>query len=225
MQETQQLRVVRVIPTGVGNSARRSPAPSPTAGHPHRRGELRASRPGERFTRGSSPQAWGTQQGPATCSGARRVIPTGVGNSARPARSAHPSPGHPHRRGELLDPLLSLAIFSGSSPQAWGTPLRPDVPPRVGRVIPTGVGNSPGTGRAGMRCTGHPHRRGELLLDLERLDLLVGSSPQAWGTPRPDVDLPGRVRVIPTGVGNSIRGGLRRVALPGHPHRRGELHR
>ncbi len=91
------------------------------------------------------------------------------------------------------------------------------------RVIPTGVGNSVAGPPGRAPRAGHPHRRGELVQTgaYKRVD--SGSSPQAWGTLAVGIDVARRLRVIPTGVGNSRSETCRPDRTPGHPHRRGEL--
>ncbi len=213
----------RVIPTGVGNSSQCTRRPCGTAGHPHRRGELRYQFAAGYTSDGSSPQAWGTRPTHRGAGGSHRVIPTGVGNSGSGAFEHEVAAGHPHRRGELRQPTRMTCRSYGSSPQAWGTPDYCRYYALWRRVIPTGVGNSCTRSNPARSATGHPHRRGELCSKSLMVRPRAGSSPQAWGTrvcsrwrARPR-------RVIPTGVGNSPIGYPRSCGGTGHPHRRGEL--
>ena len=109
---------------------------------------------------------------------------------------------HPHRRGEHVATAARSAADTGSSPQAWGTPLMSGPSWRCTRFIPTGVGNTTKRRAAEMQ--------------------LCGSSPQAWGTPQTDAATRNDRRFIPTGVGNTMP--LESTFMPSavHPHRRGE---
>ncbi len=173
----------RAIPTGVGNSGTDRAGISSEAGHPHRRGELCPSRFASSSFAGPSPQAWGTLQGVKQFTGGQRAIPTGVGNSTRPALATSPATGHPHRRGELGQVHAVAGEDGGPSPQAWGTRQMTVMKDRWQRAIPTGVGNS----QVGPLCrpgqSGHPHRRGELHALERGRPPKAGPSPQAWGTP------------------------------------------
>ena len=110
----------------------------------------------------------------------------------------------------------------GSSPQAWGTrtPGQPWLFPC--RFIPTGVGNTPEKVAPGSGHSVHPHRRGEHRPWHEAHRRVVGSSPQAWGTPRPDAMRSCLHRFIPTGVGNTPPAVKLPQLVAVHPHRRGE---
>ena len=71
-------------------------------------------------------------------------------------------------------------------------------------------------------CTVHPHARGEQLGNTVSGDGKRGSSPRTWGTVdalgvHDDVD-----RFIPTHVGNRAVPQLPAMAVPVHPHARGE---
>ena len=213
----------RAIPTGVGNSAGSRARSGASAGHPHRRGELRLNSNNATRYPGPSPQAWGTHLGREGVVVRFRAIPTGVGNSAVDSPAVEAGAGHPHRRGELLFSSVTMYPAAGPSPQAWGTPKRRQVLSVPPRAIPTGVGNSHPTPPGSTGWAGHPHRRGELLACGHAGHEGAGPSPQAWGTL---VELGGvRAvhRAIPTGVGNSPGGWRSSRAGTGHPHRRGEL--
>ena len=70
--------------------------------------------------------------------------------------------------------------------------------------------------------TVHPHRRGEHRPVPAAHLARSGSSPQAWGTLTSGPQPPRRFRFIPTGVGNTPRLAMPFLAIPVHPHRRGE---
>ena len=213
----------RAIPTGVGNSAGGEFSGHVWPGHPHRRGELHRTHAGASGRSGPSPQAWGTQRLSAGPTGAERAIPTGVGNSSFRSESAWAAADHPHRRGELRRFFSATAHAGGPSPQAWGTPCGIFVPPVGVRTIPTGVGNSDATACVTSDWSDHPHRRGELLVQLTVDGQSAGPSPQAWGTRHAGGPVPGGRRTIPTGVGNSVRPARATEHDADHPHRRGEL--
>ena len=110
----------------------------------------------------------------------------------------------------------------GSSPRAWGTPVRQRTTAHLKRFIPTGVGNTCATITLVVAGAVHPHGRGE---HLERFGWDVckdGSSPRAWGTPVIGAKEYALSRFIPTGVGNTNRERRLGEAPPVHPHGRGE---
>ena len=129
---------------------------------------------------------------------------------------------HPHGRGEHAGCPGIVSLCCGSSPRAWGTPLKSRLFALFFRFIPTGVGNT-------MLCRipqrarpVHPHGRGEHISGLNRHKHVAGSSPRAWGTRWRFLAAPAVSRFIPTGVGNTLvrPGGLFLISV--HPHGRGE---
>ena len=217
--------LLRFIPTGVGNSNTARPAYRSLTVHPHGRGELRSGLTIPAFTTGSSPRAWGTHTDCDVGVVVSRFIPTGVGNSLIDNLQNQLTSVHPHGRGELWClPRFSVGL-NGSSPRAWGTPVRRNTDHLRERFIPTGVGNS----RVGNDCISfysvHPHGRGELRLLFQPTGCFCGSSPRAWGTPISLLALQLDLRFIPTGVGNSKHWDLTIKQGAVHPHGRGELRR
>ena len=91
------------------------------------------------------------------------------------------------------------------------------------RFIPTHVGNSVEPGPPIPNPTVHPHACGELCLVAGSSRASLGSSPRMWGTLHAAGSGAGRVRFIPTHVGNSpcVVSGL--CDVPVHPHACGEL--
>ena len=158
----KRVRLVRFIPTDVGNtgsSAARCPSPPV---HPHGRGEHYKARTTLGQAIGSSPRTWGTPHEPSAEERHQRFIPTDVGNTSLcRARSA---------------------AFHGSSPRTWGTPDLPAQHARLARFIPTDVGNT--SRRHGSRCSTpvHPHGRGEHCSEPGFVFHPRGSSPRTWGT-------------------------------------------
>ncbi len=152
--------------------------------HPHRRGEHPALLEVEPQDRGSSPQAWGTPELILKNLAHVRFIPTGVGNTLCQGSSTLESSVHPHRRGEHWCAGSHAPPAGGSSPQAWGTQKIAVCCKNKTRFIPTGVGNTPVAINVTPSMTVHPHRRVEHRNALFLLRVTVGSSPQAWGTPR-----------------------------------------
>ena len=132
----------RFIPTGVGNSQATKPPLCTLAVHPHGRGELSSQIVASSGNPGSSPRAWGTQNGETQNKLIDRFIPTGVGNSQRIRMRRLKKPVHPHGRGELTGTESLEELEAGSSPRAWGTRRQPGPTHIPYRFIPTGVGNS-----------------------------------------------------------------------------------
>ncbi len=174
----------RFIPTRVGNSAPPSGTDWAHTVHPHSRGELVAGAAQDYEQGGSSPLAWGTRVGEHLIRGARRFIPTRVGNSGMGCKSSLACLVHPHSRGELGSIRSCGNGVVGSSPLAWGTlPVRRHN--RLSRrFIPTRVGNSSVQRQLAHGWSVHPHSRGELIRPLYEREGGHGSSPLAWGTPR-----------------------------------------
>ncbi len=156
------------------------------------------------FDLGSSPRTWGTLD--------------------RCVSQARCQLVHPHARGERGRDLDAFGHAVGSSPRTWGTPpcLRPAV--RVGRFIPTHVGNAGyGNRRSGSRAV-HPHARGERSLDRHSMRFRDGSSPRTWGTLIVIIEPTPSCRFIPTHVGNAMLEATTAWLEPVHPHARGERH-
>ena len=192
-----------LIPTGVGNTCRRSGRWSWAWAHPHGRGEHCTStrRPASRS--GSSPRAWGTRGNDVDEVGSKGLIPTGVGNTRRNDGRLRVPRAHPHGRGEHGFDQVGGVDESGSSPRAWGTlAIRPHVRIAEG-LIPTGVGNTTGGCRPISPKRAHPHGRGEHTGRTHGWFVVGGSSPRAWGTLRWSDAPTGTAGLIPTGVGNT----------------------
>jgi len=179
-------RLLRFIPTGVGNGPERSSEARAISVHPHGRGERTNVSHTGCTSDGSSPRAWGTDAGALRVFAPIRFIPTGVGNGWRPrSRMGLPSV-HPHGRGERPNIQRRPAALSGSSPRAWGT---------GGAVV-----------RLRIVPSVHPHGRGEREDSNDWVVAGYGSSPRAWGTAA-YFSVPNLYwRFIPTGVGNGLRG-------------------
>ena len=114
-------------------------------------------------TGGSSPQARGTLAPLIDPDRSDRFIPAGAGNTRLDTLEISDTPVHPRRRGEhrIVDAIVPDTC--GSSPQARGTLVLIKLVILLTRFIPAGAGNT-------------------LRLVLAAL-LLIGSSPQARGTP------------------------------------------
>ena len=155
--------------------------------HPHVRGEHHDWGSVPWCLLGSSPRAWGTLSPTVVANVVMRFIPTCVGNT-RPRRTA-PShdPVHPHVRGEHRRDKFCHCVNPGSSPRAWGTRALPVGGGGPMRFIPTCVGNTVKYVNANQHKSVHPHVRGEHRPNDAALGPGPGSSPRAWGTPRPPV--------------------------------------
>ena len=172
--------------------------------------------------RGSSPRPWGTLRFQLPERDHRRFIPTPVGNTTRVLTSWPPAPVHPHARGEHARRWHRPSPSSGSSPRPWGTPELLALLGKLGRFIPTPVGNTVVCPGVGMPTPVHPHARGEHGSRTAVSEWLCGSSPRPWGTPAWRQQGPGRGRFIPTPVGNTHSSSRPRNPAPVHPHARGE---
>ena len=171
----------RFIPTCVGNTARTAALASLRAVHPHMRGEYATEPPQEQAAAGSSPHAWGIRSNTSVYIENRRFIPTCVGNTTGFCVLKVAPLVHPHMRGEYICWAGAFGWPLGSSPHAWGIRRADAHLQRVGRFIPTCVGNTWPADAPHGALSVHPHMRGEY--DTNDLgDLLrTGSSPHAWG--------------------------------------------
>jgi len=145
----------------VGNTIIMGVMPDQISVHPHGRGEHIAFAVSWESISGSSPRAWGTLPFllPGQISG--RFIPTGVGNTSKEKKACHPSPVHPHGRGEHSGRTACSILKTGSSPRAWGTQTVESTQIWRQRFIPTGVGNTAGRISSKSPTAVHPHGRGE----------------------------------------------------------------
>ena len=145
-----------------------------------------------------------------------------MGNAAGPPHRPRPGQVHPHVHGERV--MLSGCVPSicGSSPRAWGTLRRIQLPTGNVRFIPTCMGNARPPGR---RCSDkpvHPHVHGERGLWCGLFDDAPGSSPRAWGT-QPTAHCKNVCyRFIPTCMGNALWIIGTHTYYTVHPHVHGE---
>ena len=170
--------------------------------HPHARGERDHPKQFVHCCPGSSPRTWGTRQHRMPGVAHSRFIPTHVGNACGGAGDAEGDAVHPHARGER---------------EATHETRRP---PR--RFIPTHVGNASKVGSSRTSAPVHPHARGERVPGAGVKLPEAGSSPRTWGTQGPAQLVAGRVRFIPTHVGNAQGATVARQVGAVHPHARGE---
>jgi len=146
----------------MGNSHAAGAAARAGSVHPHVHGELYLEVLDRAARIGSSPRAWGTHGGEPVLDLLDRFIPTCMGNSVSESRTSIHSSVHPHVHGELGCHSLSHLLQYGSSPRAWGTHHLPEHLNRLGRFIPTCMGNSFFRLLARVPRTVHPHVHGEL---------------------------------------------------------------
>src|SRR5690606_37049009 len=149
------------IPTRVGRGrVRRVRARAPPV-HPHSRGERNPRLTSSRSPYGSSPLAWGEEDGDGVPLGELRFIPTRVGRGRTRRRSARTGPVHPHSRGERAPMRRARESLFGSSPLAWGEAEGAVGVGRALRFIPTRVGRGAPAGWGWTGSSVHPHSRGE----------------------------------------------------------------
>ena len=137
-----QLRELRFIPAGAGNTTARIAGPMMFSVHPRGRGEHIFKLRNEHIVCGSSPRARGTRRRRRHPLRARRFIPAGAGNTVVNMLTVPRSAVHPRGRGEHLQSLRKAGKIAGSSPRARGTQGRPYAVPQVLRFIPAGAGNT-----------------------------------------------------------------------------------
>ena len=135
-------KLLRFIPTCVGNTSCSTSWSGTRAVHPHMRGEYARLDDDDISCRGSSPRAWGIRSAFPALWGQRRFIPTCVGNTSSTGAYGVRPPVHPHVRGEYDSRLVPIRDDVGSSPRAWGIPFSRDSERTCCRFIPTCVGNT-----------------------------------------------------------------------------------
>ena len=151
-----------------------------------------------------------------------RIIPTGVGKTARFA-PANPLPAdHPHGCGENHNCTRTIRLLHGSSPRVWGKPFVAVVRIPTDRIIPTGVGKTPPAGLNASRWADHPHGCGENATEDLQAAIDYGSSPRVWGKPLREVFSMFINRIIPTGVGKTTTPPRTARGWTDHPHGCGE---
>ena len=139
-----------------------------------------------------------------------------------PSLHITPSTVHPHARGEHALAFHQFAGLFGSSPRPWGTPAAPSYASNRCRFIPTPVGNTAFSPAVRRATAVHPHARGEHAPRRTRADDPPGSSPRPWGTLDQINVMAGRLRFIPTPVGNTCHTHRKQRVTSVHPHARGE---
>ena len=178
-------RTVCPTPTCVGNTMRCPRCPRLPSVHPHMRGEYQAVRPCVVDNVGSSPHAWGIRPDGPSPDSQRRFIPTCVGNTAAGSLQMRHGAVHPHMRGEYPARACSRRQHGGSSPHAWGIRDAFRHLHALQRFIPTCVGNTAMRSPSAAAGSVHPHMRGEYSTHAGLFRHHHGSSPHAWGIPRP----------------------------------------
>ncbi len=174
--------------------------------------------------RGSPPHAWGQRSPVAVRSGEARFTPTRVGTTS-PDRSPNAARTvHPHTRGDNHIPPTTYDPPSGSPPHAWGQLTLLFDLLNAHPVHPHTRGDNWYHGRNGRAGTVHPHTRGDNKINNQRHGRAAGSPPHAWGQPARCSATSQSRRFTPTRVGTTLLLRHANVALPVHPHTRGDNH-
>ena len=206
----------------MGNARAENRSRATTPVHPHARGERTPRARPSASASGSSPRPWGTHRRADARNGAHRFIPTPVGNAALKNIAGMSTTVHPHARGERKRFVRRHSLYTGSSPRPWGTLQQQDERRERCRFIPTPVGNASESTSSEPMTAVHTHARGERLGAPAVNKRPNGSSPRPWGTPSVSDPRPGRMRFIPTPVGNAAANRSSATMTPVHPHARGE---
>ncbi len=190
--------------------------------HPHERGEYVNKIERTVTTPGSSPRTWGIRTFGPYAPGARRFIPTNVGNTPGPGVLPSAKAVHPHERGEYNRHCNYRCDIGGSSPRTWGILPRGPEWGYQRRFIPTNVGNTLSIRPIISLISVHPHERGEYVWRLGIGEGVAGSSPRTWGIRVPVLSRALSLRFIPTNVGNTRWLRALKIKIQVHPHERGE---
>ncbi len=114
-------KLLRFIPTCVGNSYSKITTVFEASVHPHVCGELFSASDSTVKWFGSSPRVWGTLKSLSNLAAFFRFIPTCVGNSVNNSDEKIKLTVHPHVCGELVCCGCFTCYGDGSSPRVWGT--------------------------------------------------------------------------------------------------------
>ena len=180
--QRDSIGTVGIIPACAGNTWRSSLRRFATGDHPRMRGEHFGEICVRVRAQGSSPHARGTRVHACASAGDAGIIPACAGNTFLFRLDLIVDGDHPRMRGEHLPDVMTVAIKTGSSPHARGTPVRVRVQEPVGGIIPACAGNTRDEFTGVLIQRDHPRMRGEhfsmALLSMPR----KGSSPHARGT-------------------------------------------
>ncbi|AAZ55620.1 hypothetical protein Tfu_1584 [Thermobifida fusca YX] len=152
-------------------------------------------------THGPSPRAWGSPliQAPHIFRG--RSIPTCVGLTCVVPVWVPVWAVHPHVRGAHILRSSVIARRTGPSPRAWGSQRGSAADTALPRSIPTCVGLTSSSRAVWWSRSVHPHVRGAHPVVGVGVEVGVGPSPRAWGSPRRSRCAVLHCRSIPTCVG------------------------
>ncbi len=150
----------RLIPAGAGRTRPPYRRPHPWPAHPRRCGAHMSVDRFLNINEGSSPQVRGAPPVLVGLFRLCRLIPAGAGRtspaSARPERYS----AHPRRCGAHSQPLASIPVSQGSSPQVRGAPRCDDTIKACYGLIPAGAGRTARSQCLRGRGTAHPRRCG-----------------------------------------------------------------
>ena len=171
---------------------------------------------------GSSPHKWGIQGEEHIDEEMLRFIPTQVGNTSSSPKSPWHDTVHPHTSGEYSLSVFFPPAINGSSPHKWGILLVAQLGLFFDRFIPTQVGNTRPQTNAPRFHSVHPHTSGEYGSGFCFGPCVAGSSPHKWGILALGLAGEAVYRFIPTQVGNTQQGCMKRRHCLVHPHTSGE---
>ena len=129
---------------------------------------------------------------------------------------------HPRSRGEYFEYGGSFRPSGGSSPLSRGILLILSNNRDPRRIIPALAGNTCPSLTQQQAGADHPRSRGEYLIRVVNVNVVVGSSPLSRGIPCRRNDAERRGRIIPALAGNTIPRDLRYHSTSDHPRSRGE---
>ena len=132
--------VVRFTPTRVGITHDFLIPVNSISVHPHTRGDHLLKISLTRSNDGSPPHAWGSLDAWQTASQISRFTPTRVGITVLGCKDHATVAVHPHTRGDHYLNNISIWVFDGSPPHAWGSLLFSDLLNHRNRFTPTRVG-------------------------------------------------------------------------------------
>ena len=173
-----------IISACAGNTPRRSRRGATSWDHPRVCGEHCMSPSVTAACMGSSPRVRGTLLRDCGRDDRTGIIPACAGNTLI-GRGALPRSGdHPRVCGEHRVAVDIIQIALGSSPRVRGTQRsRALRRPRCRGIIPACAGNTTASTSASSGAWDHPRVCGEHDILVNRIGLMLGSSPRVRGTP------------------------------------------
>ena len=131
---------IRIIPTRMGTSTRRTDRRKSGEDHPHAYGDKSLCFEVLALVSGSSPRVWGQGYSVPMSIQETRIIPTRMGTRIISSLGFPIAWDHPHAYGDKIILTTKHILIRGSSPRVWGQVYMTKKLDFIHRIIPTRVG-------------------------------------------------------------------------------------